>query len=201
MGGNNLIAASRWGGLSSCCALRGQLDELGLCDRAPSSAEVMAIAQAGSAGKCKPAGSISYCTAKINSCGITPAISSTGIPSASATSGFTISSSDAKANKFGLLIYTDQGRRIPAAPFAQGGWLCLNTPIRRGPAVMSSGGRPGQCDAVFSIDMNCFAAGNCAGNPASYLSMAGTMINCQWWGRDDPNTSFLSDALEFTICP
>jgi hypothetical protein len=50
--------------------------------------------------------------------------------------------------------------------------------------------------------MNCFAAGLCGGNPQAYLSVPGTTVDCQWWGRDTVTQgSYLSDALEYFVCP
>jgi len=71
------------------------------------------------------------------------------------------------------------------------------------------------CDGVFAIDLNTFAAGlwvvpACDGspagipanNPAAFLSNPSQHINCQFWGRDTPASgSFLSDALQFQIGP
>ena len=145
---------------------------------------------------------VSYCTAKTNSCGTDPAISSTGSPTAASTTGFVVSASNAKTGKFGLLVYTDMGRKVPAAPFGQGGWLCLDSPVRRGPALQAIGGTAGQCDATFDLDVNCFAAGLCGGNPQPFLSVPGTVVNCQWWGRDNvTHGSYLSDALQYTVLP
>ena len=143
---------------------------------------------------------ITHCTAKLNSCSQIPAIGHSGFPSASATSGFTISATGARANRSGLLLYTNSGAANPALPF-QGGLLCLNTaPLRRGPAV-SSGGVAG-CDGTITLDMNAFASGNAGGNPASFLSVPGTKIDCQWWGRDTVlHGAFLSDGIGYTVCP
>jgi hypothetical protein len=83
---------------------------------------------------------------------------------------------------------------------------------------------PTTCDGDFSIDVNAFAQGStglcspnpcwvvpdCAGNPsgtapnnpAGYLTVMGTTIHGQYWGRDSTTTgSFVSDGLSWTIGP
>jgi hypothetical protein len=137
-----------------------------------------------------------YCTAKLNSLGCYPRISAVGDPSASSGSGFTISCSDVIGQKSGLLFYGLNG--TAALPF-QGGTMCTLPPVKRTP-VQSSGGSPFLCDGTFAIDMNAFAAGG-TGDPA--LSVAGTIVDCQWWSRDpaSPSTTSLSDALEYFIEP
>jgi hypothetical protein len=144
----------------------------------------------------------SFCSAKVNSCGGTPALSHTGQASVSSSSGFTIDASGANQGKVGLLLYTDAGRREPAAPFPGGGFLCLNAPIRRSIALSASGGTKGQCDSSFSIDMNAFSAGNLGGNPNPLLLVPGTVVDCQVWGRDTvQNGIYVTDGFEYTICP
>ena len=147
---------------------------------------------------CSTAGyPISYCTAKVNSCGTKPSIGSNGCPSAAQPNGFMVQATNTKALKAGLLIYTDSGRGN--APFS-GGTLCLNTPVKRSIAVLDTSGTPSQCNGTLSLDMNCFAAGICGGNPAAYLSVPGTVVNCQFWGRDTvANGALLSDALEYFV--
>ena len=125
------------------------------------------------------------------------AIGFTGAPSASATSGFTVTGSNAKANRQGLLLYTDNGRA--AIPF-QGGFLCVTAPSRTPPAM--SGGSGSMCNGTFSIDMNAFAAGLAGGNPQAFLQIPGTVVDAQWWGRDTvAQGSYLSDGLEWIVCP
>jgi VCBS repeat protein len=154
------------------------------------------------AGPCS--GSLAtYCTAKLNSLGCLPGISSLGIPSSSGASGFTVRATNVRNNKPGLLFYGTNGR---AALAFQGGTLCVKPPVKRTPAVTSGGSPAGNdCTGVLAIDMNAFAAGSLGGNPLPALSVAGTTVDCQWWGRDPgfpaPNNTTLTDGLEYEICP
>lgn len=139
-----------------------------------------------------------YCTAKVNSCGGSPAIGAAGAPSATAGSGYVVFASGTKALASGLLAYSFNG---PAAKPFQGGTLCLEAPVRRSVLVSDTSGTPGQCNGTLSIDMNAFAVGSLGGNPALALTIPGTQVNAQFWARDTPSTSLLSDALEYFVCP
>ncbi len=149
-------------------------------------------------------GTADYCVAKVNSLGCAPKISASGVASASASQGFVVNANLVRNQKVGLLLYTSVG---PAtAPFG-GGTLCLGAPLRRSPGV-HSGGTPfpaSDCSGVFSLDVNAFRSGALGGNPASFLSVIGQVVDCQYWGRDPgfavPNNVQLTDALEFLICP
>jgi hypothetical protein len=141
---------------------------------------------------------VTYCTAKPGLVCGTPAISAFGMPSASSSSGYFITAGPARSNRTGLMIYTNSGRNNAAF---QGGTLCVGTtPLRRTVTVDSGGFST--CDGEFAIDMNAFASGAQGGNPASFLTTVGTKVNAQWWGRDTQATgSFLSDAVEYYVCP
>jgi hypothetical protein len=142
-----------------------------------------------------------YCNAKVNSLGCTPSISSTGVASATAGSGFTVKCTLVINNKSGLLFYGSTGQA--ATPF-QGGTLCVKTPIKRTPAQVSGGNPPpNDCSGNYAKDMNAFAVG---GPPAApFLTVPGTVVDCQWWGRDPgfpaPNNTTLSNGLEYTVGP
>jgi hypothetical protein len=158
---------------------------------------------AGASGDCCTA-AVSYCTAKVNSLGCTPFIGSIGASSASASSGFVITGSNMRNNKSGLLFYGVNGRA--SSPF-QNGTLCVAAQIKRTINV-NSGGNPlpaNDCSGRYAIDMNAFGSGALGGNPHAALQVIGTVVDCQWWGRDPgfapPNNTTLSNGLEFTVCP
>jgi hypothetical protein len=151
-----------------------------------------------------PPSPVTYCTAKTNSLGCLPSIASAGVPSASAASGFVVTGSNVRNNKAGLLFYGTSGRA--SSPF-QGGTLCVKTPIKRTLAV-GSGGTPApanDCSGVYSLDMNAFASGALGGSPLPQLQVLGTLVDCQYWGRDPgfaaPNNTTLTDGLEYQVGP
>ncbi len=151
-----------------------------------------------------PCSGIPYCTAKVNSLGCTPAIFAVGSSSATASSGFTLSASNVRNQKAGLLLY---GIGVRAATPLSGGLLCMAPPVKRG-GGLTSGGSPlpiNDCSGAYQLDMNTFAGSAGPPVPIAQLREPGVTIHCQFWGRDPgfspPNNTTLSDALEYTVCP
>ncbi|MBK8180537.1 MAG: proprotein convertase P-domain-containing protein [Planctomycetes bacterium] len=148
-------------------------------------------------------GATTYCVAKVNSLGCTPSLTATGTPSASATSGFVLSTVNVINNKPGLYLYTNNGRAN--TPF-QGGTLCVAGPVRRSVALNSSGNPPpNDCSGDYQLDFSAFGQGLLGGAPEPFLTVIGTMVNAQCWGRDNgspfPNNSTLSNGAEWTVVP
>lgn len=141
-----------------------------------------------------------YCTPKVGSCGPLQIFYS-GMPSMSnpgannGGSAFIIGAAPAPANQAGVLIYSTIGPN--ATPF-QGGFLCVQPPVRRTPP-QSSGGSFGGCNGAWAIDMNNYAFFG----PDPLLRTLGQFVWTQYWGRD-PQASFgviLSDGLQYIVLP
>ena len=132
-----------------------------------------------------------------------PVVDWVGTPSATAPNGFVIRSTNVLNQKNGMLIYSLNGRS--AVPF-QGGLLCVHAPIRRTINVSSNGSAlpANNCTGIYALDFNSFARGAYSVIPPPELSVAGTVIDAQWWGRDPgfaaPNNTSLSRGLEFVMC-
>jgi hypothetical protein len=148
-------------------------------------------------------GTLTYCTAKTTANSCVPSIGSTGAPSATSGSGFIVNGTTFINNKSCLLFYGTTGQ---AATTFQGGTLCVKTPIKRTPGTNTFGNPPpNDCSGAPAIDMNLFAAGGGGGTPLPALLVPGTVVDCQWWGRDPgfpaPNNTQLSNGLEYTVGP
>lgn len=146
---------------------------------------------------------VNYCTPKQNSQLCLPSIGATGVSSAAANSGFTLTTVNVLNQKPGLYLYSNTGRA--ATPF-QLGFLCMSAPLRRSIPIQSGGNPlPNDCSGNYLLDMNAFAAGALGGTPQGYLSVPGTLVDAQCWGRDNgiapPNNSTLSNAIEYVVGP
>ena len=145
-----------------------------------------------------------FCGPKVNSLGCTPLISASGVPQASSFFGFVVSDVNVRNQKVGLVLYGITGQI--SLPF-QGGLLCIASPIKRSPSRYSGGNAlPAvDCSGRYELDMNAFAHGLYGGTPLPALSTVGTLVECQWWGRDPgfpaPNNSSLSAGLEYPVIP
>ena len=143
--------------------------------------------------ECAVASPAVYCKAKLGASGCKPAMAFSGAPSASAGSGFLLCGDQLVANQPTLVLYSTR----PAYAWAFGpGWLCLNAPLRRTPAMDSAGS--GGCDGSIRFDMNAWIASG-----ADPGLQAGVAAFAQTWCRDpaDPWGAILSDAVAFLIAP
>lgn len=145
-----------------------------------------------------------YCTAKQNSLGCVPTLRTSGFPGSTTTTGFVVHGENIRNQTVGLLLYGFAGSA--AIPF-QGGFLCVQPPVRRMLQANSGGSPVGahDCSGHWSIDVNAFSGGLLGGFPAPALRQPGATVDCQWWGRDPgfpaPFNTALTAALEFVVLP
>jgi len=134
-----------------------------------------------------------YCVAEANSLGCVPAMGSAGLPSASAGSGFVLSSGNTLSNRAGLFFYGLNGAQL--VPF-QGGFGCVEPPVRRTPLQNSGGALALDCSGQFALDFNARIVSGI--DPAL---VAGQSVWGQWWSRDSGSAydTNLGDAIHFTI--
>lgn len=146
---------------------------------------------------------VEYGVGKTTSLGVdcVPRIAATGVLSTAPQARCIVLGRRIPSHQPGLLLYSFQGRAD--LPFA-GGRLLVSTPVRRS-IPLNSGGTTSSfdCSGRFALDLSAFARGELGGNPAAGLALPGTVVNCQWWGRDPgfagPNQTLLSDALELVV--
>ena len=150
--------------------------------------------------KIVPAASASavYCTAGTSASGCTAKIASSGTPSASATSGFTLFANDVEGQKDGLFFFASNGRQ--ANSWGSGtSFQCVTPPVMRA-GILTGTGTAGTCSGVLSTDLAARWTAKPNQNPG-----AGAVVQAQLWYRDPQNTSnqttSLSDAVEFVLCP
>ncbi|HVS11342.1 MAG TPA: hypothetical protein VMS76_15840 [Planctomycetota bacterium] len=139
----------------------------------------------------------SYCTAKANSLGCTPRLTISGQVSASQVGGI-LRVDRVQSGLSGLLVFGLNGR---ASTPLFGGTLCVAPPLRQTPLGTTREGAswlPPPCRGTWTIDMSLYLSTH---SPLP----AGTVVDCQWWGRDPglplPEAVSLSNGLEFMTCP
>lgn len=147
---------------------------------------------------------VTYCTAKVTSNGCVPVIDGHGVSSVAGGSSFFVTTTGLRNQKSALFLYGSNGRA--STPFG-GGLLCVAGPLKRA-LLGATGGTSlptSDCSGVLQLDLNAFAAGQLGGNPSPALSVPGTTIDVQTWGRDPgfspPQNVQLSDALEYVVGP
>ena len=143
---------------------------------------------------------IVYCTAGTTTNGCNATMSTSGTPSISASSGFTLTTSNVEGQKQGLIFYGVSGPNALVWSPGSTSYLCVKSPTQR-TASVGSGGTVNACNGTFSIDWLAYLAAHptALGQPFA----AGRVVNVQTWFRDPPapNTTNLSNGVQFTTCP
>jgi hypothetical protein len=137
-----------------------------------------------------------YCTAGTTSSGCQATMSASGSPSKSLTSGFLVAANGVEAKKLGLLFW---GYAPNAQPWGAGSsFICVGGAVERMGVQSSDGGVVSACDGTLAVDFNTWMATN-----PSRAPVAGDHVYVQAWFRDPgaPNSSSLSDGIQFPICP
>ena len=144
---------------------------------------------------------VSYCTAGTSASGCQAFITAAGTPSATLSSGFTLNVADLEGSKDGLFFYGTNGRQ--ANTWGSGtSFVCVVPPRVRGGLLIGTG-TSGACDGSFSQDLNARWCATCP--KPSHNPGPGAVMQAQLWYRDPQNTSnqtsSMSDAIEFVVCP
>jgi len=145
--------------------------------------------------------SVSYCTPGSSASGCQALISATGTASATASSGFVVTASAVEGSKDGLFFFGQNGRQ--ANPWGNGtSFQCVVPPVRRA-GLLTGTGTPGACDGMFGQDLNARWCPVCP--KPLHAPTVGVPVQIQLWYRDPQSssnqTTSLSDALEFDVCP
>jgi Tol biopolymer transport system component len=142
---------------------------------------------------------MNYCTAGTTANGCNAAMSATGVASASGATSFMLLASSVEGEKSGMFFYGLTGRL--ELPWGAGSsFRCVNPPVQRIPQ-QGSGGMAGQCDGSLTLDWNAYVAAHPSANGVPFS--AGDIVDVQAWFRDPPSpqSTSLSDALEFVVVP
>ena len=117
-----------------------------------------------------------------------------------ASAGFDLLTAGIADGTPGLFFFGSNGRQ--ASAWGNGTSLqCVVPPVQRLPILTTSSSTSGTCDGGFGVDLNThWNVVKPAQNPG-----AGAVVQAQVWYRDPASTSnqttSLSNALEFTVCP
>ena len=141
---------------------------------------------------------VNYCTPGTSADGCTPTLSATGTASAAGVGSFTLSATGVAGDKDGLFFAGTNGQQ--ANGWGNGtSFQCVIPPVKRY-GLLGKTGTAGLCDGTFSQELNGLWQANPSKNPG-----AGAVVQAQCWYRDPANTSnqttSLTDAIEFTVCP
>ena len=139
-----------------------------------------------------------YCTAGTSASGCQATLSATGTASAGGAGSFTVTASNVEGDKDGIYFQGTNGQQ--ANPWGNGtSFQCVVPPVKR-LGLLGKTGTSGSCNGSFSQELNGYWQSNPSKNPG-----AGAVVQFQCWYRDPANTSnqttSLSDALQFTVCP
>ena len=139
-------------------------------------------------------GPSTYCTPKTSSAGcITTIVASSTKAPTSGSGDFTIDATNVQEGMNGLLFTSLSG--AAALPF-NGGTLCMNPPLKRGPIMNAGGSMPGGCAGSFTTTVN-----DGLMIPMGLDAGPGGQAHYQYFYRDPQNGagnfgSALSDAIE-----
>ena len=150
------------------------------------------IARYGAECVCPPT---PYCTAGTTSSGCQAIMGAAGIASRSASGGFSLFSLEVEGAKLGLIYW---GLVPKANAWGTGSsFQCVALPAQR-TGTQDSGGSPGTCDGLLSLDFNAWMTENPGKAPP-----AGSLVYAQAWFRDpgSPKGTSFSDGVHFPVCP
>jgi len=139
-----------------------------------------------------------YCTAGTSADGCQATLSAAGTASAGGAGAFNLMASNVAGDKDGLFFAGTMGAQ--ANQWGNGtSFQCVVPPVKRY-GLLGKTGTAGLCDGAFTQELNSYWQANSNKNPGP-----GATVWAQLWYRDPANTSnqttSLSDAITFTVCP